>query len=128
LGAGGATYYSLVGSDGAGWSGLGTGIDGTPAALLAQGGLTPRLLVGGDFLSAGGVVSPGLAAWGCPACYANCDGSTAAPALNFADFSCFLQRFASGDPYANCDTSTQPPVLNVADFSCFLQRYASGCR
>jgi glucose/arabinose dehydrogenase len=62
-----------------------------------------------------------------PACAANCDGSTAPPALNVGDFSCFLQRFAAGDHYANCDASTQPPVLNVADFTCFLQRFAGGC-
>ncbi len=60
-------------------------------------------------------------------CYANCDASTQPPVLNVADFSCFLQKFAAGDPYANCDNSTQPPVLNVADFSCFLQRFAAGC-
>jgi probable HAF family extracellular repeat protein len=60
-------------------------------------------------------------------CYANCDGSTAAPALNVADFSCFLQKYAAADPYANCDGSTAAPVLNVADFSCFLQRFAAGC-
>jgi hypothetical protein len=60
-------------------------------------------------------------------CYANCDASTIPPALNVADFSCFLNRFASGDPYANCDASTIPPVLNVADFSCFLNAFASGC-
>jgi hypothetical protein len=29
--------------------------------------------------------------------------------------------------YANCDSSTASPVLNVADFTCFLQKYASGC-
>jgi hypothetical protein len=60
-------------------------------------------------------------------CYANCDCSTAAPALNVQDFTCFLQRFASGSPYANCDGSTAPPTLNVADFTCFLQRFAEGC-
>jgi hypothetical protein len=60
-------------------------------------------------------------------CYANCDGSTQAPILNVADFTCFLQKYAAGDPYANCDSSTQPPVLNVADFTCFLQKYAAGC-
>jgi hypothetical protein len=43
------------------------------------------------------------------------------PILNIADFSCFLSKFAAGDPYANCDGSTIEPVLNVADFSCFLQ-------
>ena len=60
-------------------------------------------------------------------CYANCDGSTTAPVLNVADFSCFLTKFAGQDPYANCDGSTTPPVLNVADFSCFLTKFAGGC-
>jgi hypothetical protein len=31
-------------------------------------------------------------------CYANCDGSTAEPALNVLDFNCFLNRFAAGCP------------------------------
>jgi glucose/arabinose dehydrogenase len=62
-----------------------------------------------------------------PQCPANCDGSTAAPALNVADFTCFLLAYAAGDAYANCDGSTTPPALNVADFSCFLQLYANGC-
>jgi hypothetical protein len=60
-------------------------------------------------------------------CYANCDGSTQAPVLNVADFTCFLQRFAAGDTYANCDNSTTAPTLNVADFTCFLQQFAAGC-
>ena len=60
-------------------------------------------------------------------CYANCDASTIQPVLNVLDFSCFLNRFAAGDPYANCDNSTTPPVLNVLDFSCFLNRFATGC-
>jgi hypothetical protein len=60
-------------------------------------------------------------------CYANCDASTAAPVLNVADFTCFLQKFAAGDPYANCDASTVAPTLNVADFTCFLQKFAAGC-
>ena len=60
-------------------------------------------------------------------CYPNCDGSTAAPVLNVADFSCFLQKYAAGDASANCDQSTSTPILNVADFTCFLQQYAEGC-
>jgi hypothetical protein len=60
-------------------------------------------------------------------CYPNCDGSTTAPVLNILDFSCFLNRFASGSPYANCDHSTTPPVLNVLDFTCFLNQFAAGC-
>jgi hypothetical protein len=66
-------------------------------------------------------------AGGTTSCYANCDGSTASPVLNVADFTCFLQKFAIGDPYANCDGSTASPVLNVADFTCFLQKFAQGC-
>jgi hypothetical protein len=61
------------------------------------------------------------------ACYANCDGSTVQPVLNVLDFSCFLNRFAAGDPSANCDGSTTAPVLNVLDFSCFLNKFAAGC-
>jgi hypothetical protein len=64
---------------------------------------------------------------GIPACYANCDGSAVPPVLNIADFSCFLSKFAAGDPYSNCDGSTVHPVLNIADFSCFLSKFASGC-
>jgi hypothetical protein len=62
-----------------------------------------------------------------PVCYANCDGSGAAPILNIADFGCFLQKYAAADPYANCDASVTPPVLNVADFTCFLQKFGAGC-
>jgi uncharacterized membrane protein len=61
------------------------------------------------------------------ACYANCDGSTAAPMLSVNDFVCFQSAFAAGDAYANCDQSTTPPVLNIADFVCFLSRFAAGC-
>jgi hypothetical protein len=64
---------------------------------------------------------------GIPDCYANCDFSTTPPILNVADFSCFLTKFAAGDPDANCDFSTSPPILNVADFSCFLTAFAAGC-
>jgi hypothetical protein len=60
-------------------------------------------------------------------CYANCDNSTVAPVLNVLDFSCFLNKFAAGDPYANCDGSTTAPVLNVLDFACFLNKFAAGC-
>ncbi len=62
-----------------------------------------------------------------PACYPNCDQSTAPPILNVNDFSCFLNAFASGSAYANCDNSTAVPVLNVNDFACFLNQFAAGC-
>lgn len=60
-------------------------------------------------------------------CYANCDCSTSFPILNVNDFTCFLNKYAAGDPYANCDGSTLAPVLNVNDFSCFLNKFAAGC-
>jgi probable HAF family extracellular repeat protein len=60
-------------------------------------------------------------------CYANCDQSTAYPALNVLDFNCFLNRFTAGDTYSNCDGSTEPPVLNVLDFNCFINRFTLGC-
>jgi hypothetical protein len=63
----------------------------------------------------------------CSACWANCDGSTVHPILNVDDFSCFINRFAAGDPWANCDNSTVAPVLNVDDFACFINRFAAGC-
>jgi hypothetical protein len=74
------------------------------------------------------LVQPGdLAIRPAATCYANCDGSTAAPVLNVNDFVCFQSHFAAGDSYANCDGSTTVPVLNVNDFICFQQRFAAGC-
>jgi len=62
-----------------------------------------------------------------PECYANCDGSTASPVLNIADFTCFMNRFIAGQAYANCDQSTTEPVLNILDFLCFQSRFVAGC-
>lgn len=81
----------------------------------------------GDPVSVNALVALEISGVGVAPCYANCDSSTTPPALNVADFTCFLQKYASGDPYANCDASTQIPTLNVADFTCFLQQYATGC-
>ncbi|MEX2217427.1 MAG: PQQ-binding-like beta-propeller repeat protein [Phycisphaerales bacterium] len=86
-------------------------------------GGTPAAAFGGVY----SVGAAGLYALGPPPCYANCDSSTVAPALNVGDFGCFLAAYAAGDPYANCDGSTAQPVLNVGDFGCFLTRYAGGC-
>jgi hypothetical protein len=86
----------------------------------------PAIYVGGYATRNGGDDEAFL--WiGSAPCYPNCDQSSAAPALNVSDFSCFLQRFTAGDGYANCDRSTAPPLLNVADFTCYLQRFAQGC-
>lgn len=100
----------------------------------------PTLFVGGDFGTAGGVSSLRIAQLvGCapPACYANCDGSTAEPILNMDDFTCFINQYAAAMAlphsqqvvhYANCDRSNAAPALNVEDFLCFLNAFAQGCR
>ncbi len=126
--AGGFTKHIAV-WDGLSWTDLGNGPGGWVHTMLpVEDASDPRIIVGGEFTTPGGIESPGIALWrSCPACYANCDGSTTAPVLNIADFTCFLNRFAAEESYANCDQSTTPPVLNVADFTCFLQRFAAGC-
>ena len=60
-------------------------------------------------------------------CYANCDGSSAAPVLNVADFICFQNKYAAGSTQANCDNSTIAPILNIGDFVCFMNKYSAGC-
>lgn len=124
--AGGQPASCIAAWDGANWTPLGQGTSGTVRALTVWNG---KLVAAGEFFLAGGVVSPGVAFWGCPAppSYPNCDSSTAAPGLNISDFICFINRYAAGDPYANCDGSTGSPALNVADFVCYLNAYATGC-
>jgi hypothetical protein len=124
--AGGQPASCIAAWDGAQWMPLGPGTSGTVRALTVWNN---TLVAGGDFYTAGGLVSPGMAFWGCPSlpCYPNCDSSTTAPILNIADFACFLNRFFAGDTWANCDNSTAAPVLNVSDFACFLNQFAAGC-
>ncbi|MFN0134163.1 MAG: S8 family serine peptidase [Phycisphaerales bacterium] len=95
---------------------------------VANGQPDPLVIRGYGIIDAGATLASD--------CYANCDGSTAAPVLNVNDFTCFLNRFASAGSlgvaaqvadYANCDRSTTPPVLNVNDFVCFLNRFGAGC-
>src|SRR5436190_2908970 len=54
--------------------------------------LTPSLLVGSLVFDSGSATLTRV-----QFCAANCDGSTAPPVLNVADFTCFLQKFAAGD-------------------------------
>jgi hypothetical protein len=110
-------WYTVDGGGGTASSGTFslTGTIGQPDAAVSAGG---------PFQCAGGFWGGAVAA---QVCYANCDNSTTAPALNVLDFQCFLNRFAAADAYANCDGSTTAPVLNVLDFQCFLNRFAAGC-
>jgi probable HAF family extracellular repeat protein len=108
-------YLPALGVNLDGWVLMeGAGISGDARAMVGQG-------------THDGVYRPYVVYLGSVPCYANCDQSTTPPLLNVADFGCFLNRFAAGDPYANCDSSTTAPVLNVADFSCFLNAFAAGC-
>ena len=56
-----------------------------------------------------------------PGCYADCDGSGG---LDFFDFLCFQNAFATGDPYADCDGSG---VLDFFDFLCYQNEFGAGC-
>jgi hypothetical protein len=122
--------------DGKTWQDLNEGVQNTTITTVSglavhDDGSGESLFVAGGFTTAGGQATGNIARWGCaagPACYPNCDGSTAAPILNINDFVCFQQRFAAGDSYANCDSSTAPPVLNINDFVCFQQQFAAGCQ
>ncbi|MBX3376249.1 MAG: hypothetical protein KF678_04515 [Phycisphaeraceae bacterium] len=87
---------------------------------LSHGGQT-------NFTEGGEGAVTGTTIEGSPACYTNCDGSTATPVLSANDFVCFLNKFASADPYANCDGSTGSPLLTANDFQCFINRFVTGC-
>jgi hypothetical protein len=81
---------------------------------------------GGTRVNGGTLTEPGFLYVGCRAgsCEGDCDGDGI---LSVGDFTCFMQKYALGDPYANCDGSMGAPVFNVADFICFMQRYGRGC-
>jgi hypothetical protein len=126
----------------------GSGLQGSTAIAFLPGIAGSILLAAGPMLSSvdplTGEATPigptgladirGLVALGRHPCYADCKGCFSGtiycspPILNVSQFSCFLSKFAAGDPWANCDQSTTPPVLNVADFTCFLEAFAGGCQ
>src|SRR5690606_3391207 len=54
-------------------------------------------------------------------CYADCDDSGS---LDFFDFLCFQNEFATGSAYADCDDSGS---LDFFDFLCFQNEFAAGC-
>jgi hypothetical protein len=108
----------------------GTPFAGDLQAWVRSGRLSPDWLrVGTDIV--GGAPAPAFnmsfQLKGEAQCYANCDHSTASPALNALDFNCFINRFVAGEAYANCDGSTAAPALNVLDFNCFINRFTAGC-
>ena len=54
-------------------------------------------------------------------CYPDCDASGG---LDFFDFLCFQNLFATGDPLADCDGNG---ILDFFDFLCFQNDFAMGC-
>jgi hypothetical protein len=119
----GAHPIELSRWNGTRWASVGT----TSSSVSALASWNADIHIAGSFTHVNGVSSVRIGRYSGCACYANCDASTTPPILNVLDFSCFLNRFAAGDPYANCDGSTTDPVLTVLDFACFLNRYAAGC-
>jgi hypothetical protein len=127
---GGFTYHSLefpprgnIGRwDGTQWHRVGVGLNGEVYSLASMKlGQTPMLFAAGLVHTIGQGSVPGIAKWvGCPQCYANCDSSRTAPAVNVEDFTCFINRFAQRDPYADCNVDGW---LNVDDFNCFIGRF-----
>ncbi len=124
--AGGLPVRNIARWDGLAWRGLGDGIGFRVESFATfEDRRGHSLFAGGSFTAAGAGQAPNIAQWvGCPNCYANCDTSTQAPALNILDFLCFLNRFAARDPYANC---TVDATIDVSDFACFLNKFAAGC-
>jgi hypothetical protein len=96
---------------------------GTDPAMLPMGTGTNPVFV------SGGVPSAVRNRLDITTCYANCDGSTTAPIINVADFTCFLQRYAAADEWARCDLCLPPttPHCNDFQFGCFLTYFAAGC-
>ncbi len=89
------------------------------------------LYVGGNFDTAGGIPSRGIARWGCPLpprCDANCSGDfhpvTGQHILSVTDFACFQTRYVLSDESADCNADG---VFTIADFGCFQTGFVSGC-
>jgi hypothetical protein len=108
--------------DGTQWHRVGVGLNGDVRHIASMKlGQTPMLFAAGLVHTIGEGSVPGIAKWvGCPQCYANCDSSRTAPAVNVEDFTCFINRFAQRDPYADCNVDGW---LNVDDFNCFIGRF-----
>ncbi len=125
--AGSVLLTNVARWDGVTWHAMGIG----PVQAYASaswdpdgpGPVRPRVVVGGNFVSAGGQTAEHFAAFGCPSptCYPDCDGSGT---LTIADFGCFQTKFVAGDPYADCNGVAG---LTIADFGCFQTQFVAGC-
>ena len=108
--------------NGVSWSPLPGGAAGPSGDLNSVGVRDNTLFFGGDFGWIGAEPSAYFARFGCPRCYADCDGSGA---LDIFDFLCFQNSFVNSEPYAcECDPD---PVCDVFDFLCFQTAFVAGC-
>lgn len=123
--AGGVPARGLARWDGAAWEEVGGGVGGAVEALgVFDDGHGPALYVGGSFTTVGeaGVVSPGIARWGCPlGCRADVDGSGQ---LTLGDFVAFRNLYVAGDLRADFDRDGS---LTLKDFVRFRNEYVAGC-
>jgi hypothetical protein len=113
----GTNWHALAGGVGWGLS-LAVADDGRGPSLFV-GGLFGH--AGGGQV---GGIAQWVGCKGNRQCYVDCDNNRV---LNANDFQCFMNRFAAKHPHANCDQSTAAPAINAADFQCFLNKYAQGC-
>ena len=116
----GAPVSHIASWNGTQWSPLGSGMDAGPWDFAEWNG---DLVMGGNFSTAGGIVSPNFARYGCPdpPCFPDCNGDGL---LTLSDFGCFQTRFAVGNMLADCNRDS---LLQLSDFGCFITKYALGC-
>ena len=116
--------------DGASWTevagGLGPRDRYSPVvrALVASDvGDGPSLFIGGDFLTAGGLLSGNFAQWNpCrERCYADYDGDSL---VNGSDFDQFVGAFVAGTEAADIDHNG---FVNGDDFDSFVAGFEAGC-
>lgn len=126
--AGGVPAHNMAKWDGHAWSDWGGGGPYQTYAMAAiDDGRGPSVIVSGTWQNGafGGGVAQRVVQWvSCGRCYANCDNSSASPALNINDFICFMNKFSRQDPYTDCNGDR---VINVPDFMCFINKFAAGC-
>jgi hypothetical protein len=125
----GPRSYGIARWDGSSWRGFDTGLGLDPATHRRDAravktfddGSGPAMFVGGEFLFAGGHVSPGIARWSLPSCPADLDLDGA---LTIFDFLQFQNLFDAGEPRADFDGDGS---LTLFDFLAFQNEFDAGC-
>lgn len=115
--AGTVAASNIAAWDGTSWSQVGTGLNGGGSALIVHEGV---LQVGGAFKTAGGLISPYIAQFGCP-CPSDFDGSGFS---DIEDFGAFVAAFELGDDSADVDGSG---FVDIEDYTKFVELFEAGC-